>query len=125
MPREMRGGQVDTHPRDRCKRTSPRLPRSNSATLTRGDAARSSGIASVVGGRQGILSQLIQHLHLKRIKLKSQRGGLYTSSGHGKTHALLRGPQTLLAYSSSLDCYADTALMQRGGVCVFNLGGGE
>ena len=29
----------------------------------------------------------------------------------------------LLAYSSSLDCYADTALKRRGGVCVFNLGG--
>jgi hypothetical protein len=97
---------------------------SNTATFTRSDVARrSSGKANVVG-RHGILSQLIQRLHLKRIKLKSQEsGGLYTSSGHGKTHALLRGPQTLLAFSSSFDCYADTALTQCGGISVLNLGG--
>ncbi len=104
MPQEIRG--VDSHP----------------CFLMRSNKASSSGIISVVR-RYGIPSQLIQRLHLKRIKLVTQRGCLHASSGHGKTHALLRSLQALLACTSSLGCFVEAVLMQRGGVCVFTLGG--
>jgi hypothetical protein len=48
---------------------------------------------------------------------------MYPSSGRGKTHALLCSLQALLVCSSSLGCFIKDVLTQRGGNCVFTLGG--
>jgi hypothetical protein len=104
MPREIRG--VDSH---LCH-------------LMRKNEASSGGIVSIVW-RHSIPSQLLQRQHLRGIKLVTQHGGLFASSRHGKTHALLRSLQMLLACSSSLGCFVKDVLTQRGGNYVFTLGG--